>query len=261
MAQKHGTTICEPSFKAWCGWGQSLHQGQIAIIQDNTWDPKNRLNYVVYSDTVAAVQLLSYVQLFATPWMVARQTSLSITIYWSCSNSCLLSQWCYLTISSSATLFSCLQSFPASGSFPMSWLFASGGESIGSSASASTSAVPMNIQGSFPLGLTGLISLLSKGLSRVFFSTTVQKHQFPGIQSSLWSNSHIRLWLLVENMMLSEISQSQREKCYLFPLHEILSQVHSDRKKNGGCQVLRVEGNEEQRVQWSGLLLGKMKKC
>ena len=83
MAQKHGTTICEPSFKAWCGWGQSLHQGQIAIIQDNTWDPKNRLNYVVYSDTVAAVQLLSYVQLFETPETEACQAPLSFTISWS----------------------------------------------------------------------------------------------------------------------------------------------------------------------------------
>ena len=88
-----------------------------------------------------------------------------------CSNSCPVSQWCHLTISSSATLFSfCLQSFPASGSFPVSWLFESGGQTIG--ASASSSVLPMNIQDWFPLGLTGLISLLSKGLSRVFFSTT-----------------------------------------------------------------------------------------
>ena len=92
-----------------------------------------------------------------------------------CSNSCTLSPQCYLTISSSATLFSfCLQSFPASGSFPMNWLFASGGQSIGVSASVLTT----NIQGWFPLGLTGLIALLSKGFSRVFSSTTVWKHQF-----------------------------------------------------------------------------------
>ena len=88
------------------------------------------------------------------------------------SNSCPLSQWCYLTISSSATLFSFrLQSFPASRSFPMSRLFASGGQSIG--ASASVSVLPMNIQGWLPLGFTGLISLLCKGLSRVFSSTTI----------------------------------------------------------------------------------------
>ena len=92
-----------------------------------------------------------------------------------CSNSCPLSQWCYLTISSSVTPFSsCPQFFPASGSFPMGWFFASGDQSIVVWASATV--LPMNIQGWFPLRLTGLISLLSKGLSRVFFNTTVQKH-------------------------------------------------------------------------------------
>ena len=106
-----------------------------------------------------------------------------------CSDSYPLSHWCYLTISSSAALFSfCLQSFPASGSFPMSRLFTSGGQSTGASASASV--LPMNIQGWFPLGLTGLISLLSKGLSRVFSST----------------------------IMLSKISQSQKDKYCMIPL-------------------------------------------
>ena len=89
---------------------------------------------------------------------------------------------------------SCLQSFPESQSFPMSQFFASGGQSIRVSASASV--LLMNIQDWFPLGLTGLISLQSKGLSRVFSSTTVQKHQFFGVQLSLWSNSHIHTWLL-----------------------------------------------------------------
>ena len=112
-----------------------------------------------------------------------------------CSNSCLLSQWCYLTISSSATLFSfCLQSFPASGSFPMSWVFVSCGQSTG--ASASSSILPMNIQSWFPLGLMSSISLKSKGLSRVSSSTTVQKHQFFSTQPSLWPSSHIHAWLL-----------------------------------------------------------------
>ena len=83
------------------------------------------------------------------------------------------------------SLSSCLQSFPASGSFLMSWLFSSGGQSIGTSISASV--LPMNIQGLFPLGLTGWISLQSKGLSRVFSNTTFQKHQFFGTQPSLWS--------------------------------------------------------------------------
>ena len=111
------------------------------------------------------------------------------------SNSCPLSQWCHPTISSSVVHFSsCLQSFPASGSFPVSQFFAWGGQSIGVSASASV--LPMNIQGWFPLGLTSLISLESKGLSRVFFNTTVQKHQFLGTQLSLLSNSHIHIWLL-----------------------------------------------------------------
>ena len=93
-----------------------------------------------------------------------------------CSNSCPLSRWCHPTISSSATLFFCLQSFLALGSFPMSWLFTSDGQSSGASASASV--LPMNIQGWFPLRFTGLIPLLSKGLSRFFSSTTTRKHQF-----------------------------------------------------------------------------------
>ena len=93
------------------------------------------------------------------------------------SNSCPLTWWCHPTVSSSVIPFSpCLQSFPASGSFLRGWLFTSGGQSI--AASASASVVPMNIQDWFPLGLTGWISLQSKGLSRVFFNTIVQKHQF-----------------------------------------------------------------------------------
>ena len=102
----------------------------------------------------------------------------------------LFSQWCHPVISSSVPPFSsCPQSFPASGSFPMSLLFASGGQGIGISASASV--LPMNIQDWFPLGLTDLISLLFKGLSKIFFSTTVQKHQFFVAPSSLWSNNRI----------------------------------------------------------------------
>ena len=106
----------------------------------------------------------------------------------TCSNSRAMSQWCHPTISSSViSFYSYLQCFPASGSFPMSPLLASGGQSIGASASASV--LPMNIQDWFLLGLTGLISLQSRGLSRVFSNTTVQKYQFFGIQSSLRSNS------------------------------------------------------------------------
>ena len=111
------------------------------------------------------------------------------------SNSCPLSWWCHPIISSSVIPFSShLQSFPESWSFQMSQFFASGGQSIGVSASASV--LPMNIQGWFPLGWTGWISLQSKGLSRVFFNITVQKHQFFNAKLSLWSNSHIHTWLL-----------------------------------------------------------------
>ena len=111
------------------------------------------------------------------------------------SNSCPSSRWCHPTISSSVIpVSSHLQSFPASGSFLMSQLSPSGGQSIGVSASASV--LPMNIQDWFPLGWTGWLSLQSKGLSRVFSNTTVQKHQFFGAQLSLWSNSHIHTWPL-----------------------------------------------------------------
>ena len=107
-----------------------------------------------------------------------------------CSNSCPLSWWCYLTISSSATLFSfCLHSFP-SGSFPVSQLSASGGQNIGASASATVLAI--NIQGWFPLGLI----LASKALLRDSSSTKIWKHQFFGAQPPLWSNSYICSWLL-----------------------------------------------------------------
>ena len=112
----------------------------------------------------------------------------------TCSNSCSLSQWCHPTIASSVVLFSsCLKSFPSSGSVLMSPVFAAGGQSIGIPASASVP--PMNTQDWFPLGLPGLISLQSKGLSRVF-NTTVQRHQLFCIQHSLWSNSYIHTWLL-----------------------------------------------------------------
>ena len=107
-----------------------------------------------------------------------------------CSNPCPLSQWCHPTISSSVIPSSShLQSFPASGSFQLSQFFTAGGQSTG--ASASTSVLSLNIQGWFPFGLTGVISLQSKGLSRVFSNTTVRKHHFFGAQPSLWSNSHI----------------------------------------------------------------------
>ena len=112
-----------------------------------------------------------------------------------CSDSCPSSQWCLPTISSSVVPYSsCPQSLPASGSFPMSQLFASGGQSTGVSASASV--LPVNTQDWFPLGWTGWISLQAKGLSRVSSNTTVQKHQFFGAQLPSQSNSHIHTWPL-----------------------------------------------------------------
>ena len=112
------------------------------------------------------------------------------------SNSCPSSWWCHPTISSSVVPFSShLQSFPASGSFQMSQFIASGGQSIG----ASASVLPLNIHSWFLLGLTGFISLQSKGLSRIFINTTVRNHQFFSVQPPSWSSSHICTWLLEKN--------------------------------------------------------------
>ena len=132
----------------------------------------------------SSIQSLSCVLLFATPKTAARQASLSITSSWS-----LLKLMSIESVTPSNHLIlcrpfpSCLQSFPVSESSPMSQFFASGGQSIGASTSASV--LPINIQDLFPLGLTGWISLQSKGLSRVFSNTTVQKHQFFSAQLSL----------------------------------------------------------------------------
>ena len=143
--------------------------------------------------SVSSVQLLSRVRLFVNPRTVARQASLSIT-----TSRSVLKLMSIESVMPSNRLILChplllfsspLQSFPASGSFQVSQLFASGSQSI--RVSASTSVLPMNIQDWFPLGWIGLISLQSKGLSRVFSNTTVQKHQFFGPQLSSQSNSHI----------------------------------------------------------------------
>ena len=135
------------------------------------------------SITVVVVQLRSRVRPFATPWTTARQASLSFTISQSLLDSCPLSWWCYLTISSTAAPFFFLQSFPGSGSFLMSWFFASGGQNIGASASAAI--LSMNIQDWFPLGLTGLISLESKGLQE-----SSPLSQFKSISSLAFSFLH-----------------------------------------------------------------------
>ena len=131
----------------------------------------------------------------ATPWTAAWQASLSSTISqglhkFMSTESVMASNHLIL-----CRLFSfCLWSFPALGSFPVSQLFPSGGQSIGVSASASV--LPMNTQDWSPLGWTGWISLHPKGLSRVFSSTTIRKHQFFSTQHDLWANSHIHTWLL-----------------------------------------------------------------
>jgi len=155
--------------------------------------------FLIHQHRHIVVQLLGHVWLFVTPRLQRARLLCPPLSPGVCSNPCPLTQGCYLTISSSATPFSfCLQYFPASGSFPMSWLFVSGDQSIGASASAPV--LPMNIQGWFPLGLIGLIILQSTGLSGVFSSTTVWKHQFfsaqPSLWSTLWSNCHIHTWLL-----------------------------------------------------------------
>ena len=144
---------------------------------------------------VFAVQSLSHVQFFETPWTAACQAFLSTTVSLS-----LLKLMSFESVIPSNHLIlchpfsTCPKFFSASRFFPMSRLFASGGQSIWASVSASV--LTMNIQGWCPLGLTYLISLQSKGLSKVFSSTIVQKHQFFGTQPSLWSNFHIHTWLL-----------------------------------------------------------------
>ena len=139
------------------------------------------------------VQSLSHVWLFVTPWTAAPQAPLFSTISWSLLKFMSIE----LVMLSNHLILCCsllllLQSFLASESFPVGWLFASGGQSIG----ALAIALPMNIQDWFPSGLTDLISLQSRGLSRVFSSTTVRRHQFFNTQPSLWSSSHIHAWLL-----------------------------------------------------------------
>ena len=134
----------------------------------------------------SSVQSISRVRPFASHGLQHTRLPCPSSTPKAFSNSCPLSWWCHPAISSSVILFfSCLQYFPASGSFPMSQFFASGGQSIGASASASV--LPVNIQDWFPLGWTGWISLLSKGLSRVFSNTTAQKHQFSSVLSFLYS--------------------------------------------------------------------------
>ena len=159
-----------------------------------------RFCFKVYS--FSSVQLLSCVWLFATHESKHTRPPCPSPTPGVYPNPCPSSWWCHPTISFSGVPFSsCPQSFPALGSFPMSQLFAWGGQSIG--ISASTSVLPMNTQDWSPLGWAGWISLQSKGLSRVFSNTTVQKHQFFGAQLSSLANSHIHTWLLGKTIALT----------------------------------------------------------
>ena len=171
------------------GLGRSLWEGNGNPLEYSCLgNPKGRRAF-------SLVQLFSRVRLFATQWTVTHQASLSIT-----NSRSLLRLMAIESVmpsnhlSSVVPISSCPHSFPASGSFLVSQFFPSGGQSIG--VSASESALSMNTQDWFPLGLTGLISLKFKGLSRAFSNTAVQKHQFFCTQLSLWSNSHIHTWLL-----------------------------------------------------------------
>ena len=149
---------------------------------------------------IVVVHSLSHVWFFVTPWTAACQASLSFTITWSLFKLMSIE----LVMASNRLLL--LPYFPASGSFPMSQFLASGGQSIWASASALV--LPMNIQDWFPLGLTGLISLQFKGLSRLFSSTTVQKHQFFSVQASLWFHINYRRWLHGITRWLNSITNS-----------------------------------------------------
>jgi len=146
---------------------------------------------------VVVIQSLSQVQLFMTSWTAEWQASLSFTISQNLLKFMSIESVMPNNSSSIVPFSSCLQSFPASGFCLMNQLFTSGGQSIG----ASASVLLMNVQDWSPLGWTGWISLQSKGLSRVFSNTTAQKHQFFGIQPSLWSNSHIHTWLLEKSWL------------------------------------------------------------
>ena len=164
--------------------------GQRNLVGYSSWGPKE-LDMTQWLMHTCIHMLLLFscccVRLFETPWTAAQQASLSSPSPRACSNSCPLSHWYHPTISSSVVPFSSgLQSFPASRSFPMTQLFASGGQSIRLSTSAS--GFPMNIQDWFPLGLTSSISLLSKWLSRVFSITEASILQHSAF---LWSNSHM----------------------------------------------------------------------
>ena len=171
-------------------------------VKKKIWPQPGKAHTWKYKDTEKEYTFCCHCCLVAQPCLTLRPPGQQhIRPPWPspspevCPSSCPLHWWCHPAISSSDTLFSfCPQSFPASGTFPMSRLFASDDQNTGASASASV--LPMSIQDWFPLRLTSLISFLSKGLSGVFSSTTVRRHQFFGTLPSLWSSSHNCAWPL-----------------------------------------------------------------
>ena len=175
---------------------ENIYSSYLKQWRDNCKDQHRVVETVIPSDQIRSDQSLSRVRLSANPWIAAHPKftypSPTPGVHW---DSCPSSQWCHPAISSSVVPFSsCPQSLPASESFLMSQLPAGGGQNIGVSASASV--LPMNTQDWSHSEWTGWISLKSKGLSRVFSNTTVQKHQFFGTQLSSQSNSHIHTWPL-----------------------------------------------------------------
>ena len=171
------------------------------VFRVSTFSSSNQLSFFIAglkNKTISSIQLLSRLSSLQSHGLQHTRLPCPSSSPGACSDSWPLSRWCHPTTSSSVVPFSsCPQFSPASGSLPVSQFFASGGQSI--AASASASVLPMNIQDWFPLRWTGLISLKSKGLStpqHIFSNPTVQKHEFFGAQISLWSNSHIHTWLL-----------------------------------------------------------------
>ena len=202
------------------------HQSKMVVKRNNSKCYWKIICYLVHSwpfgstpihpskPSLVVVQSLT-VSDFGTPWTAACQASLFFSISWS-----LLKLTSIESVMPSSHLIllspfsSCPQSFPASGSVPMSQFFVSCGQSIGASVSASV--LSTNIQSWFPLGLTGLISLLPKGLSRVFSNITLWKHQLFGTQPSLWSNSHIHTWLLGKPIALTSRTSVSKVMSLLF---------------------------------------------
>ena len=216
-----------PYLNAKPNWGWSIHRQDQSFL----WQMPRHIHLLL------VVHLLSHVQLFATPLTATSQAHLSFTISQSLLK-CMSIEWVMLSISSSVTPFSShSQSFPASGSFPLSWLFDSGGQSIG----ASASVLPMNVQVWFPLGLTGLISLQYKRLSRVLFSTTIKKHQsFSPQVFFVLPSSATPLFLLPSIFPIIRGFSSESALCVRWPKHWSFSFSFSISSFNEHSQLISL---------------------